>query len=136
MRALGADEVVDRERTPEWHDAVRELTANNGAELIIDVAGSLDQSLRCVAVGGEIACVGVLDSERAAAVTPATMFASVAAVRVVAVGSRAQFEAMNRAIELHKVRPVIDRVFGFEQAPEANRYYERDSPFGKVVISR
>jgi NADPH:quinone reductase-like Zn-dependent oxidoreductase len=44
------------------------------------------------------------------------------------------FEAMNRAISLHKVRPVIDRVFPFDDAREALRHMESGAHFGKIVI--
>ena len=50
------------------------------------------------------------------------------------VGSRAMFEAMNRAIALHQLRPVVDRVFDFDQAPAALKYLESGAHFGKVVI--
>ena len=50
------------------------------------------------------------------------------------VGSRADFEAMSRAIALHRLRPVIDRTFGFAEAKEAYRHFERRGHFGKVVI--
>jgi NADPH:quinone reductase-like Zn-dependent oxidoreductase len=55
-------------------------------------------------------------------------------VQGIYVGSRAMFEDMNRAIALHKLRPVVDRVFPFDQAPEAFRYMESGAHFGKVVI--
>jgi NADPH:quinone reductase-like Zn-dependent oxidoreductase len=42
---------------------------------------------------------------------------------------------MNRAIALHQLRPVVDRVFPFEEAPDAYRYFESRVHFGKVVIS-
>ena len=51
------------------------------------------------------------------------------------VGSRADLEAMNRAISLHGLRPVVDREFSFDEAPEAYRYYLKDTSFGKVVIN-
>jgi len=41
---------------------------------------------------------------------------------------------MNRAITAKKMRPVIDRIFDFEDAPAAFRYFEEMRPFGKVVI--
>ena len=58
------------------------------------------------------------------------------AVRVqgIFVGSRAMFEAMNRAIALHGLRPVVDRVFPFDQAREALAYMESGAHFGKIVI--
>jgi NADPH:quinone reductase-like Zn-dependent oxidoreductase len=43
---------------------------------------------------------------------------------------------MNRAIEANRIRPVIDRVFPFDEAIEAYRHYEATQPFGKVVITR
>jgi NADPH:quinone reductase-like Zn-dependent oxidoreductase len=53
----------------------------------------------------------------------------------VSVGSRADFEAMNRAIALHRLRPVLDRVFPFDEARDAYRYFESRAHSGKVVIS-
>ena len=53
----------------------------------------------------------------------------------ISVGSRADFEAMNRALVLHRPQPVIDRVFPFDQAIEAYRHFESRTHFGKVVIS-
>ncbi|MEA2632522.1 MAG: hypothetical protein QOE66_2741, partial [Chloroflexota bacterium] len=55
-------------------------------------------------------------------------------VQGIFVGSRAMFEAMNRAISLHRLRPIVDRVFAFEQVPEAFKYLESGAHFGKVVI--
>jgi NADPH:quinone reductase-like Zn-dependent oxidoreductase len=42
---------------------------------------------------------------------------------------------MNRAIEAHGLRPVIDRAFPFDQAPDAYRHYASGEAFGKVVVS-
>jgi NADPH:quinone reductase-like Zn-dependent oxidoreductase len=55
-------------------------------------------------------------------------------VQGIFVGSRDMFEAMNRAITLHQLRPVVDRVFTFEEAREALRYMESGQHFGKIVI--
>jgi NADPH:quinone reductase-like Zn-dependent oxidoreductase len=86
------------------------------------------------AVAGEIAFVGTLGGG-AARIDPGLLFTSAAVVRMIAVGSVAQFAQMNRAIEANRLVPVIDRVFGFDEAVEAYRYYEAAQPFGKVVIS-
>ena len=53
----------------------------------------------------------------------------------ITVGSRADFEAMNRAIAQHRLRPVIDRVFPFDAAQHADRHFESRAHFGKVVIN-
>jgi NADPH:quinone reductase-like Zn-dependent oxidoreductase len=57
-------------------------------------------------------------------------------VGAISVGSRADFEAMNRAITMHQLRPVIDRTFPFVEAKEAYRHFESRGHFGKVVITR
>jgi NADPH:quinone reductase-like Zn-dependent oxidoreductase len=135
LRSLGADEVIDYRATPAWHEQVRALTDGRGADHVVDVVGALEQSLQAVARNGEIAFVGLLAGD-AAPVDPRLLWGSGALVRTIAVGSRAQFEAMNRAIEMNGLRPVIDRVFGFDEAVDAYRYYERARPLGKVVIAR
>jgi NADPH:quinone reductase-like Zn-dependent oxidoreductase len=53
----------------------------------------------------------------------------------ISVGSRADFEAMNRAIALHRLRPVIDRTFPFTEAKAAYWHFESRRHFGKVVIT-
>ena len=55
-------------------------------------------------------------------------------VRGIFVGSRQMFEAMNRAIAVHQLRPVIDRVFAFDEAREALHHLKRAGHVGKVVI--
>jgi len=136
LRALGASEVINYRTTPAWEVKVRELTGGRGVDRVVEVLGTIPQSLRSVAIEGEVAFVGLLsDDARTNSIDPYLLFTSVAVVRVIAVGSRAQFLAMNRAISEHRLRPVIDRVFPFSEAAEAYRYYQAASPFGKVVIS-
>ncbi|MEU7893495.1 NAD(P)-dependent alcohol dehydrogenase [Nonomuraea sp. NPDC049152] len=134
LTELGADHVLDYRADPDWPGKVVELTGGRGADRVIDVAGLLEQSLRAVAIAGHVACVGFL-SETVPPLDPRTLFASGATVRAVAVGSRAQFLAMNDAIDTHRLRPVIDRVFAFDDAPAAYRYYASGQAFGKVVIA-
>lgn len=134
LRGLGADEVIDYRAVPDWPARVRELTGGRGADRVIDVAGLLDQSLKSVAMAGHVACVGFV-SGAAPSLDGRALFASGATVRAVAVGSRSQFLAMNRAIEVNDLHPIIDRVFPFEQAHDAYRYYASGKAFGKVVIT-
>jgi threonine dehydrogenase-like Zn-dependent dehydrogenase len=54
----------------------------------------------------------------------------------ISVGSRTDFKAMNRAIEMHRLRPVMDRTFPFAEAKEAYRHFEGRGHFGKVVITQ
>jgi NADPH:quinone reductase-like Zn-dependent oxidoreductase len=56
-------------------------------------------------------------------------------VEAISVRCRADFEAMNRAIALHRLRPVIDQTFPFAEAKAAYRHFESRGHFGKVVIT-
>ena len=131
---LGADSVINYRTTPDWHLKVRELTAGRGVDQVIDIGGgTLERSLKSTAWEGEVEFIGML--ERSASVMDiSTLYSAIARLRVVAAGNRAQFIAMNRAIAVAKLRPVIDRVFGFDELPSAFRYYESNRPLGKVVI--
>ncbi|MCM2430710.1 zinc-dependent alcohol dehydrogenase family protein [Streptomyces sp. RKAG337] len=131
---LGADEVIDYRAAPDWAAKVVELTGGRGADRVVDVAGLLDQSLKAVAVAGHVACVGFV-AGAAQPLDPGVLFASGAALRTVAVGSRSQFLAMNRAMAVNRIHPVIDREFTFEEAPDAYRFYASGKAFGKVVIT-
>ncbi|MEU7040546.1 NAD(P)-dependent alcohol dehydrogenase [Streptomyces varsoviensis] len=134
LRALGASEVVDYVRTPEWGAAVRELADGRGADLIVEIggAGTVSQSLDALADGGRISLVGNLASGGGLDLT--RFFRRGAALRTITVGSRSDLERMNRVIGRHRLRPVIDRVFPFAAAPEAFAYFEKGAGMGKVVI--
>ncbi|MEU9202186.1 NAD(P)-dependent alcohol dehydrogenase [Streptomyces sp. NPDC048332] len=134
LRDLGADEVINYRDVPDWHTAAREVTAGQGVDRVIDTAGTPEQSLKSVAVDGHIALVGSV-SGNWPPIDSRLLFGVAATVRAPAVGSRAQFTSMNSVITAHRLRPVLDRVFPFEEAPAAYRYYESAGPFGKVVIT-
>ncbi|WP_232788950.1 zinc-dependent alcohol dehydrogenase family protein [Streptomyces odonnellii] len=133
LRDLGADEVINYRDRPDWHTAARELTTGRGVDRVVDTAGTLEQSLKALAVDGHISFVGSV-SGNWPPVDPRLLFGAAATVRALAVGSRAQFISMNDVITAHRLRPVIDRVFPFEESAEAYRYYESANPFGKVII--
>jgi NADPH:quinone reductase-like Zn-dependent oxidoreductase len=59
-----------------------------------------------------------------------------ATVRVVFAANRAQFAAMNRAITVNRMRPIIDRVFPFDDVLGAFRYYETQKMFGEIAIGQ
>jgi D-arabinose 1-dehydrogenase-like Zn-dependent alcohol dehydrogenase len=67
-------------------------------------------------------------------IDPMAVLGSGCIIRGILVGSREMFEAMLRAIALHRIRPVIDRLFDFEHATDALQYLSKGSHVGKVVI--
>lgn len=136
LRTLGANHAIDRDRTPDWSAAVRELTAGRGADLVVDPTGPLDQVLKAVAPGGDIAFVGYWISGQPGKqpVDPGLLFSAGATVRRIAAGSRAHFVELNRAVAHHRLRPVIDKAFSFADLPAALAYVDAGGGFGKVVI--
>ncbi len=134
LRALGADEVIDRSRTPDWELAVLDRTGGDGVDHVLDAVGmpTLAKSVRSGAYNARITMIGAMPADDLPVGNP--FGSSYLSIRRIAVGSRTDFEAMNRAIAAHRMRPVVDRVFPFEEAESAYRYFRTADPFGKVVI--
>ncbi|MFJ2211945.1 NAD(P)-dependent alcohol dehydrogenase [Streptomyces sp. NPDC101062] len=135
LGALGASDVVDYVSTPEWGAQVRALTGGRGADLVVEIggAGTISQSIAAITEGGRISLVGNLASGGGMDLT--RFFQRGATLRAITVGSRSDFEQMNRVISRHQLRPVVDRVFPFDETPDAFSHFEKGSRFGKVVIS-
>jgi NADPH:quinone reductase-like Zn-dependent oxidoreductase len=132
---LGASAGINYRTTPDWEKPVRGLTGGKGADMIVEVggAGTLPSSMRAVRLGGTIALIGIL-SGAAGEVNPLPILMKGVRLQGIFVGSRAMFEAMNRAIETSQLHPVIDQVFDFDRALDALKHLESGTHFGKVVI--
>lgn len=134
-KALGAFAGVNYRRHPNWADEVLRLTNDEGVDHVIEVGGpgSFAQSLKATRRGGQINVIGYLGGTEGS-VNPLDIFRRQVTVRGIPVGSRASMEAMCRAIELNGLRPQIDRVFAWTEAPDALRHLESGAHFGKVVL--
>ena len=135
-RQLGADETINYKQVPKWEEEARKLTGGTGVDQVIEVGGSdtLPRSLRAVRMQGTISMIGVLSGVGAAA-DPASILMNSIRLQGIYVGSRAMFERMNRAIEFHGMRPIIDKTFGWTEISEALRYMEQQQHFGKICLS-
>jgi NADPH:quinone reductase-like Zn-dependent oxidoreductase len=135
VKELGASDGINYKENPEWDKTVRTLTGGLGVDHVLEVggAGTLPQSLRAVRMGGRISLIGVL-AGGAGQVNPLPILMKNVRSQGIYVGSREMFEAMNRAIALHKLRPVVDRVFAFAEIREALRHMESGGHFGKICI--
>ena len=132
LERLGADHVVNHVETPEWEREVRLQNSGRGVDHVIETgsAETLPRSIACTAEEGILSYVAAVE----AATIDLRVLANAIVMRRVYVGSRTKFEAMCRAIEVGKTRPVLDRVFAFSDAQEAYAYFEKRRHFGKVVI--
>lgn len=135
--SLGASDGINYTSTPKWEDRVRELTGGVGVDYVVEVggAGTLTQSMKAIKPGGQISLIGVLTGG-AGQINPLPILMRNIRVQGIFVGSREMFEAMNRAIALAKLKPVVDRVFPFDDAVAAYRYMESGAHVGKVCIRR
>ena len=134
-RALGADETINYVTTPEWGKAARVLAGGCGVDQVVEVGGqgTLSQSLRAVRPGGTISMIGVLAGAKMDALLGLVVTRHVR-LQGITVGSGDDFRAMSEAISLHKLRPVVDRTFGFEELHEALQYLASGRHFGKICI--
>lgn len=135
LRALGADEIVNYREEPNWGERVRALSGGRGVDRVVEVGGpgTLAQSLKAVAMGGEVVSIGFLSADDSG-VDFFALFGSWATFRPIGVGSREGLQSLARAVEMAGIKPVVDRVFDFEQARDAFSHLESGQHIGKVVI--
>jgi NADPH:quinone reductase-like Zn-dependent oxidoreductase len=134
-RALGASATINYRNTPEWQDEVMRLTGGRGVDLVLEVGGqgTLSRSIRSTRMGGTIAIIGGV-SGFGGELDPFALIGGAKRLSGIFVGSRGMLEDLNRFTEVAAIRPVVDRVFSFQQAREAYTHLEHAGHFGKVVI--
>lgn len=130
-RALGADEAVNYRTTPDWAAEVLRLTGGVGADLAVDVAGpaTLNTTLQAVRLDGRISLMGVLTGFDGPVDT-----AAILSRRITLQGIYVGPVAMLRALARTGIEPVVDRVFGWDEAEAAYDALSRADHFGKLVI--
>lgn len=135
-RELGAWETINYRATEKWGKAARKLTKGRGVDHVVEVggAGTLEQSLAAVRMGGSISVIGVLSGTRSPVdVIPILM--NQVRLQGILVGHRDGFEAMNRAIDQGKLQPVVDEVFSLEETRAALEHMAAGKHFGKVCVT-
>lgn len=134
LTELGADRVLRHDLQPEWGREIRKLTGG-GVDAVVEVGGAatLPRSLEAVRPNGAVLVIGnAASSEGPVSVLPILM--KQIRVQGVFVGHRRSFEELCRAVDLHRIRPVIDRVFPFTDAPDAFAHLASRAHVGKVCI--
>ncbi len=131
-KMLGADFCVNYRDNPDWDKTILQQY-KDGVDHVIEVggAGTLDRSMNVVRLDGHISAIGLLAQGQFDATK---LLMKSIRLQGIFVGSREMFERMNAAIELHKIKPVIDRVFNVDQVQEALDTLKSGSHFGKIVL--
>jgi NADPH:quinone reductase-like Zn-dependent oxidoreductase len=135
-KSVGADYCVNYKTTPDWAGAIWQATNDRGVDHVVEVGGpgTLEQSMRAVAAGGQIALIGVLTGFGAPASSLFPLLARNVRLNGIYVGPRSEFLRMNEFFQTHQIAPIIDQKFSMDRAPEAFRYLASGHHFGKVVI--
>ena len=122
-------------RPQEREDRILETTAGVGADLVLELggAGTLPRSMTAAKINGRISLVGVLSGDDGR-VNPVPIMRKSLTVNGIYVGSGQMQADFHRALQTGRLHPVVDRVFGFDQTPEAYAYLQSARHFGKVVI--
>ncbi|KAJ7131172.1 NAD-P-binding protein [Mycena epipterygia] len=137
-KAMGAAHGVNYKTTPAWDEEVLRLTGGAGVDHVLEIGGSgtLARSMNAVRMAGTIAIIGVKDTKTE---FPDITFPSIMKgikFHGIQIGSVELFRQMMAFISNHfdGTRPVVAKVFPFEQAREAYEYLEAGGHVGKVVI--
>lgn len=132
---LGADHTIDYKAVPKWGAAAHEWTGGRGVDIVVEVGGpgTFDQSIAALRYGGTMSLLGVLTGVRGE-VNTYDIFHKGLRIHGVYVGSVAMFKELNRILTVHRIKPIVDRVFPFDDALAAYEHLASGQHFGKVVI--
>jgi NADPH:quinone reductase-like Zn-dependent oxidoreductase len=135
-KSLGASDGVNYKSHPDWEKEVLALTGGRGVNCVIENGGvnTLNRSFQCLAWEGKVALIGVLAGNEGHADPHDLMFKR-GSLHGVGVGTRATLEQLIQAVEVNRIKPVVDKVFPFEQALDAFRLQASGSFFGKIAIA-
>ena len=135
-QALGAWKTINYVATPEWGREARAITGGEGVDLVVEVGGggTFAQSVAALRFGGRISMIGNLAGGKSE-INLIPLFMRQIRVQGILVGSRQNFEAMNRAIEAHALRPPLGRIHPMEEARAAFEHMTARDHFGKVAVS-
>lgn len=135
-RELGADETFNYATQPQWVNELRTRTSGRGADVVLETVGgdNLTLTVQALATRGRIVIMG-LQKGMQAPLDVATFMAKQASIIGMEVGSFADFEALNRAIAVSGLHPVVDQVFPADDVQEALRHLEAGHHFGKICLA-
>jgi NADPH:quinone reductase-like Zn-dependent oxidoreductase len=134
-KQLGASHTINYKTTPDWEKAAVEFTGGRGVDHVVEVggAGTFAKSFGAIRAGGKISMIGNL-SGPATEFNPGLIMGKRANLQGISVGSTQMFEAMNRMIAANAIKPVIDKVFDFDEVQAAYKHMAAGAHFGKIVI--
>ncbi|HLG55500.1 MAG TPA: NAD(P)-dependent alcohol dehydrogenase [Vicinamibacterales bacterium] len=133
---IGASDAINYRRNPDWDKEVMRITGGRGVDCVVEVGGggTFARSVGALAHGGKVCLVGFV-AGREGDTSPFPLMFKAGSLHGIFVGDREMFEEMNRAIGVTHVKPVVDRVFPFDEALAAFTHHASGKFVGKVVIN-
>ncbi len=134
LKGLGASDVIDTTKYPLWETEVMTLTNGKGVDHILEVVGgqSLQHAINAAAIGGQIAIIGMIESN-AATISMSSILSKLVCLEGIAVGSREHMQSLLSFLGDHPIQPVIDNIYKFTDLPLAVEQLIRGAT-GKVVL--
>jgi NADPH:quinone reductase-like Zn-dependent oxidoreductase len=135
VKALGAHFTINYKENKNWVNSVMDITNGEGVSQVVDVIGGshINQSLNCLRSEGLISMIGVMDGTRGEIDTGMIM-SKAARIQGVEVGSTEMLKRMLHAMDVYKIKPIINTIFPFEQTLDAFAYLKTGNHFGKICI--
>ncbi|NKB43899.1 MAG: zinc-binding dehydrogenase [Alphaproteobacteria bacterium] len=143
MTALGADMTINYRTNPDWSSEVLDLTDGEGADIILNNVGlgELENCLLSAASNGRIMHIGanpVVHNQGPQKPLAMTKIPNIIlknlTIRGIIVGSRRMFVDCLAAMEANNIKPIIDRVFDWDDIYECIEYMRSGDKLGKIVI--
>jgi len=145
LEKLGLD-VGIRTRVGDFHDAVMKATDGQGVNLVVNnVGGSVfAESIKSLAFEGRLAIVGHMDRVMSATIDLEALHSK--RLTVFGVSNRLRNAAQRAGtvrgfvkdvlpfLEDGRLRPLVDKIFAFDELPAAIKFMESDAQVGKIVV--
>lgn len=135
-KALGADDGINYRKVEAWDEAVLEMTGGRGADLVVETVGAATfaRSVNAAAHDGTVFVVGFMAGD----MLNLSLF-PVILKRLHLVGSNtgsvSDFGELLQAVTVNRLRPVLDRTFGFDELSDAFDLMARGGHFGKIAVT-
>lgn len=118
-----------------WHRDLRQK--HGGVDVIIDgnCGPSFQPCFESMNPAGRYIIFGFTQGQPAGRMDPSRMFFRQLRIEGTTMSTLAEFCAMLEFVAAHTLEPVIDKIFGLEDAVEAHRYIGSGVQMGKVVFN-
>jgi NADPH:quinone reductase-like Zn-dependent oxidoreductase len=135
MKEQGADFGVNYRTTPDWGQAVLEVTGGHGADIVLENVGrrTLDQSLTAAAVNAYVVLIGTDRLPEQLPKMPGFYMKNIT-MKAISNASVRMLAEMVKGYAANGLEPIIGKRFQFEDAQDAFRYQRNNDNIGKVII--